>query len=192
MIDRCRTGSRATSCSRCGNSKVATPCGLSSTAKPATKSLMSGTWASTLLATARSACLPWRQAPRPSATPKKSSTIVDALGAGRGGGACGRLDASAGDVARLARIAEGSRHWRRLRPHGCRQSDRSAPPCRRHSARACASQLAGEAAEVGIVAHRTARRPGQSPRSAPASSVRRPARAAGNHFSGACRVCSVR
>ncbi len=42
---------------RCGNSNVAIPWGLSSRAKPATKSLMSGTCASTLLAAIRSA---WR------------------------------------------------------------------------------------------------------------------------------------
>ena len=44
--------------SRWGNSKVATPSAASRIGKPATKSRMSGTWASTLLAAIRSALTP--------------------------------------------------------------------------------------------------------------------------------------
>src|SRR6266571_1210093 len=47
---------------RCGNSTVATPQGASRSRIPATKSLRSGTWASTLLATSRSARRPEAEA----------------------------------------------------------------------------------------------------------------------------------
>ena len=59
---------------RCGNSIVTTPVGLSSTRMPPTKSLMSGTCASTLLPTIRSA---WPLGARrcASSTPKNSVTV---------------------------------------------------------------------------------------------------------------------
>ena len=75
--------------------------GLEQRGKAGTKSLISGTWASTLLAAVRSACLPLRgQFLRQSHT-EKVLDDRDALGARGSRGACGGLDTGTGDVACL-------------------------------------------------------------------------------------------
>jgi len=60
---------------RCGNSIVMTPAGAKSARSPRTKSLMSGTWASTLLPSTRSAAPNSAAIARPVASPRKSTRV---------------------------------------------------------------------------------------------------------------------
>ena len=97
-------------------------CGLSSRAIPATKSLISGTWASTLLATTRSAFS--NSAAR--ATPKKRSTVSTLA---RAASAVAWVGSIPGRECRVAaHTEEGTRRWRPTPPPSLGPTPTAAQP----------------------------------------------------------------
>ena len=146
---------------------MTTPVGLQqrAAARP-TKSLMSGTWASTLLPTIRSA-VPARRASSARGRAPKNSTIVGMpFALGDRGDVGGRLDAEHRDAARRRSTAAGSRRWTRPRPPASSARGRTArspsPRTARHG-RATTSR-------------RTRNRRSRSRKSPPPAGGRRPGR----------------
>ena len=146
-------------------------------ATPATKSFRSGTCASTLLPSTRSAFRPSSDQALARARRRRSRRACrHAALLRRRGDVGGRIDPEHRNALAARSAGAGSRRSRRARPRGCRTSARAAPRSSRRSVRACSTHESEKAEKYAYSSKISQAR--RRPAAARASSARTLGRAA--------------